>query len=145
MSEYKLKSYVHAVELDGKGHQTGRAQQFGPDDDLSAPENEWALAAISNPDVWDGDAPPRREAPAPESEADQLRARIAEMQVELAAARGGDQGRGSAPAAEPDRYDGMTAAQLGDELGKRDLPRSGSKPELVARLRADDRAKADQK
>ena len=46
MGGRKLNTYVHVVELDGEG----RSATFGPADDLP----EWAIAAISNPDVWDG-------------------------------------------------------------------------------------------
>jgi hypothetical protein len=35
-------------------------------------------------------------------------------------------------------YDSMTVAQLSDELGKRGLPTSGSKADLVTRLREND-------
>jgi hypothetical protein len=48
----KLNTYVHAVERNDKGEVTNSAV-FGPDDDLSKPENAWATKAISNPDVWD--------------------------------------------------------------------------------------------
>ena len=49
----KLNTFVHVVELDSEGRQTGRAAVFGPDDDLPG----WAVKAITTPDVWDGDAP----------------------------------------------------------------------------------------
>jgi hypothetical protein len=84
MSDYKLKTYVHAVELDSDGKQTGRAKTLGPDDDLSASENKWALAAISNPDVWEGEAPPRADPPPalrPDDELARLRARVAELEA----------------------------------------------------------------
>jgi hypothetical protein len=51
----RLNTYVHAVELDDKGQQTGRQGSFGPDDDLSKPENAWVAKAITAPGVWDGD------------------------------------------------------------------------------------------
>jgi hypothetical protein len=96
MGDFKLKAHVHAVEVDSAGKQTGRAQTFGPDDDLSSSENEWALAAISNPDVWDGDAPTRREPPAAltaeDEEKARMRARIAELEAELAAGSAGSTG-----------------------------------------------------
>lgn len=88
MGDYKLNTHVHAVEVDAAGVRTGREGVFGPDSDLSTPENEWALAAISNPDVWaDGKVPDRKPAP-PAHEDDEvakLRARIAELEAEKAA------------------------------------------------------------
>lgn len=39
---------------------------------------------------------------------------------------------------EEDEYSEMTVAELQDELEKRDLPKSGKKAELAARLREDD-------
>lgn len=50
----KLTTHVHVVERDDKGNTT-RAQTFGPSDDVP----DWAVAAITNPDVWDGDPPSR--------------------------------------------------------------------------------------
>lgn len=47
----KLNTYVHAVERNDKGEITNQGQ-FGPDDDLSKPENAWVEKAITNPDVW---------------------------------------------------------------------------------------------
>lgn len=57
----KLNTYVHAVERDDKGNTTQSAV-FGPDDDVPS----WAQKAITNPDVWDGEAdePTTLEAPA---------------------------------------------------------------------------------
>lgn len=53
-----LNTYVHAVERDEQGN-PGRSQQFGPGDQVP----DWARAAITNPDVWDGedDAPRQAE------------------------------------------------------------------------------------
>ena len=50
----KLKTYVHVVERDDKGNQTNSGT-FGPDDDLSKPENSWVEKAITNSDVWKDD------------------------------------------------------------------------------------------
>lgn len=46
----------------------------------------------------------------------------------------------SAPTEEDseDSYDDMTVAELQDELENRELPKSGKKAELIARLRGDD-------
>lgn len=44
----RLNTFVHVVELDADGKATGQAAVFGPDDDLP----DWAVAAITNPDVW---------------------------------------------------------------------------------------------
>jgi hypothetical protein len=49
----KLKTFVTAHERDDKGELTGVSGTFGPDDDLSKPENSWVEKAITNPDVWD--------------------------------------------------------------------------------------------
>lgn len=49
----KLNTYVHAVERNDKGEITNQGV-FGPDDDLSKPENAWVENAITNPDVWEG-------------------------------------------------------------------------------------------
>lgn len=91
MSDYKLTAFVHAVEVDSEGKRTGREQVFGPDDDLSTPKNEWALAAITNKDVWADGRVPEREAPAPaeDPEVARLKARIAELEQAQAAAQTG--------------------------------------------------------
>jgi hypothetical protein len=47
----KLNTYVHATATGPDGVQLSGT--FGPADDLP----DWAAAAISNPDVWDGDPP----------------------------------------------------------------------------------------
>lgn len=44
----KLNTFVHVVEINKDGSH-GRAGMFGPTDGLP----EWAVTAISNPDVWD--------------------------------------------------------------------------------------------
>lgn len=91
MSDYKLSTFVHAVEFDSEGKRTGREQVFGPDSDLSG-DNEWALAAITNKDVWVDGRAPEREAPEPveDPEVAKLRARIAELER----AAGRDSGAG---------------------------------------------------
>lgn len=48
----KLNTYVHAVARDDKGNVTNTGT-FGPDDDLSKPENAWVADAVTNPDVWE--------------------------------------------------------------------------------------------
>jgi hypothetical protein len=86
MSDYRLNTSVHAVELDANGALTGREAVFGPDSDINAPENEWALAAITNPDVWEGEAPPKQDPPAAaeSGEVAALKARIAQLEAEKA-------------------------------------------------------------
>lgn len=51
----KLKTFVHVVDRDDRGNELHNAT-FGPDDTLP----EWAVKAITNPDVWadDGDEEP---------------------------------------------------------------------------------------
>jgi hypothetical protein len=51
----KLNTYVHVVEVDDDGMQTGKAGTFGPADELP----DWAAKAITNPDVWADDDSPR--------------------------------------------------------------------------------------
>lgn len=50
---YKLNTFVHVDEGHEEGRR-GRTAWFGPDDELP----DWAVKAIANPDVWDGDVPP---------------------------------------------------------------------------------------
>lgn len=54
----KLNTYVHATATGPDGVQLSGT--FGPGDDLP----DWAAAAITNPDVWDGDPPARPAEPA---------------------------------------------------------------------------------
>ncbi|WP_410633368.1 hypothetical protein [Amycolatopsis sp. cmx-4-83] len=61
----RLNTFVHVVAVDAGGAQ--QAGTFGPPDELPA----WAAAAITNPDVWDGDPPaadPEPAAPAGEGD-----------------------------------------------------------------------------
>lgn len=94
MNDYRLNTHVHAVEYDDKGARTGREQVFGPGDNMAAADNEWALAAISNPDVWaEGKAPKVRPAPpAHQDEVAALKVRIAELEAEKAGAGQADAG-----------------------------------------------------
>lgn len=46
----KLNTYVHAHAVDKDGNV--QSQVFGPDDDVPF----WAQRAITNPDVWEGEA-----------------------------------------------------------------------------------------
>ena len=65
----KLATYVHVVERDDEGNTTNQGV-FGPEDDLSKPENAWVEKAITNPDVWQeaGDEPDKAaDAPAAKS------------------------------------------------------------------------------
>jgi hypothetical protein len=41
---------------------------------------------------------------------------------------------------EPEGYEAWTKEDLQDELAKRDLPKTGNKPELIERLEQDDAA-----
>jgi hypothetical protein len=54
----RLNTFVHVVSTDSDGAQ--QSGTFGPADDLP----DWAAAAITNPDVWDGE-PPAAAAPEP--------------------------------------------------------------------------------
>lgn len=56
----RLNTHVHVVELDEKGN-TVRSGVFGPDDEVP----DWAVAAITNPDVWADDPPAPVAATAP--------------------------------------------------------------------------------
>lgn len=53
----KLNTFVHVVAIAEDGSQ--QAGTFGPADDLPG----WAAAAITNPDVWDGEPPAAEPAP----------------------------------------------------------------------------------
>lgn len=55
---------------------------------------------------------------------------------------GGESGTSPGSADQPDPYAGWTKEDLQDELADRELPVSGNKPELLARLRENDAAKA---
>lgn len=127
---YRLNTYVHAAELDSAGRPTGRAGNFGPNDALP----DWALAVITNPDVWAGDKPPARqpvvaaEKPDPAEELERLRAWVAELE-KVQAPAGGEPEPG---------YGEMKLEELRAELKNRELPTSGNKDELVERLFADD-------
>lgn len=54
----KLNTFVHVVAIDADGAQ--QAGTFGPADELPG----WAAAAITNPDVWDGEPPAAEPVPA---------------------------------------------------------------------------------
>jgi MoxR-like ATPase len=53
-------------------------------------------------------------------------------------ARAEMQAQGQPSEEEPSTYQDSTVAELKDELAERDLPRSGKKEDLVARLEEDD-------
>jgi hypothetical protein len=55
----KLNTHVHVVERDDQGNVTNSGT-FGPNDDLSRPENAWVEKAITNPDVWEQGSDPER-------------------------------------------------------------------------------------
>ncbi|WP_328339529.1 hypothetical protein [Micromonospora sp. NBC_00421] len=82
MGAPRLSTYVHVVEMvtNDEGKQVpGRSGVFGPGDSLP----DWAVAAISNPDVWDGDPPPRLEPTTPAESREQKRARLLAQLAEL--------------------------------------------------------------
>jgi hypothetical protein len=58
----RLNTFVHVVSQGEDGGQL--SGMFGPADDLP----DWAAAAITNPDVWDGDPPEPAREPAEEKE-----------------------------------------------------------------------------
>lgn len=136
MSNYRLNTYVHAVELNDKAERTGREQVFGPDDDLSTPENDWALAAITNDAVWaDGNVPPRKQAP-PAADSDEvalLKARIAELENAQAAT-----GQGDGPKPPPRSGPGSGAAEWREYAAAVDVevPADADRPAVIAALDA---------
>lgn len=126
MSAPKLASYVHVQDADGK------MQVFGPDDRVP----DWAARKITNPRAWEGGKAPVAEDPA--AKVERLRRELAAAEAEAEPAAGDEQGDGGT---EP--YDGMKADELRAELAKRELPTSGTKPELIERLLADEARKAE--
>jgi hypothetical protein len=101
---------------------------------------DWADGLVGDHLLSDAPAPKARE----DDENARLRARIAELEEAQRRTEAAEaQRRAEAATPAKDGYDGMTAAQLGDELADRKLAKSGSRPELIARLRADDQTKAD--
>jgi hypothetical protein len=60
----RLNTFVHVVSTDADG--TQQSGTFGPADDLP----DWAAAAITNPDVWDGEPPAAAPEPATPTAAD---------------------------------------------------------------------------
>lgn len=54
MGAPRLNGYVHVVDSSPEGLEVGRQATFGPDDVLP----DWAVASISNPDVWADGRPP---------------------------------------------------------------------------------------
>ncbi len=75
----KLNTYVHAHAVDDKGNV--QSQVFGPDDEVPS----WAQKAITNPDVWDGEAdePSVLEAPAGNASRDKWAAYAEQEGVEV--------------------------------------------------------------
>lgn len=78
----KLNTYVHAHAVDDKGNV--QSQVFGPDDDVPA----WARRAITNPDVWEGEAdeaeePEVLERPAGNASREKWAAYAAQARVEV--------------------------------------------------------------
>jgi hypothetical protein len=132
----KLKTYVHVVELDDKGNPTSRQDTFGPDDHVP----DWALASITNPDVWDeppseipewpsaggrGDAEQRataaeQRADAAEAELEKLRQQIGASEQVAEPPRGG-------PGSGADAWRTFLTGQ-----GVEDLPDNASREDLVA-------------
>ncbi|MFI2664875.1 hypothetical protein [Micromonospora carbonacea] len=92
MGALRLSAFVHVLEMvtDDQGKQSpGRSGVFGPGDSLP----DWAVAAISNPDVWDGDPPPRPERTSGGESREQKRARLLAQLAEL----DGDEPGGNGP------------------------------------------------
>lgn len=97
MGAPRLSTFVHVVEMvtnDQGKQEPGRSGVFGPGDSLP----DWAVAAISNPDVWDGDPPARPESSASGESREQKRARLLAQLAELGdddGADGGGSGKGT--------------------------------------------------
>jgi hypothetical protein len=133
----KLNTNVHVVEIDGEGRQG----TFGPKDRLP----DWAVAAISNPDVWEeppagGVARPpaagsvsdaETRATAAEQRAEDAEAELGKLRQQLAAAQGG-----SSEVAEPPRGgpgSGVDAwRKFLTDQGVGDLPADASREDLIA-------------
>ena len=63
---WKLRTHVHVVERDSDGGLTGRSGTFGPGDEVP----DWAVVAITNPDVWESQGSRSTLPPAPDSTPD---------------------------------------------------------------------------
>lgn len=119
--------YVGNVVAFGEGHPV-------PKSTVENPEHAWIRDKV------------RRTAPPPQigtDRTDQLRARVEEIRqeqeaidAELAAA--------AEAAKEPEPYKSMTVVDMQAELRRRELPVSGKRADLIARLVADDEAPADE-
>ncbi len=151
MTGWRLKTYVHAVEVDSAGIPTGRAGGFGPDDQVP----DWAVVAITNPDVWESEGS-RESLPArpdaqhqaggrqPAADAGQimaLRSRIAELEAHIAtleAERGGDSKKTDTAQVPPMRGPGSSAAEWRAYAGKVgvDVADDASRDDVVAALEA---------
>ncbi len=128
MSDPKLATYVHVADKSGKMH------VFGPDDEVP----DWAVRKITNPRAWEGGEAPVAEEPT--AKVERLRAELAAAEVEADDAAKEDDHAGDGEAGP---YAGKKADELRAELAKRELPTSGTKPELIERLLADEARKSE--
>jgi hypothetical protein len=85
-----------------------------------------------------------RNMPIPGEEGDEARAQVIQTSPETSGPAGTEVKPEDAPALSPGEYDDATNAQLQTELGRRELPKSGNKDELLARLREDDASREGQ-
>lgn len=140
MGNPRLSTFVHVVEMvtnDQGKQEPGRDGMFGPGDSLP----DWAVAAISNPDVWDGDPPPRTEASAPGESREQKRARLLAQLAELGdddGAGGGDSGQGGQDGPPPrgGAGSGAPAWRVYAERNGVEVADGASRDEIVAALDA---------
>jgi hypothetical protein len=137
----KLNTNVHVVELDEDGNPTGQQATFGPDDELP----DWAVASISNPDVWaerprHGVARPPATGSAPsagqrvaeaEKRAADAEAELEQLRQQLAAAQGGSNDVSEPPRGGPGS--GVEAwRNFLTEQGVEDLPADATGKDLMA-------------
>ncbi|MGW1059348.1 hypothetical protein [Micromonospora rubida] len=143
MGAPRLSTFVHVVEMvtDDNGKQTpGRSGSFGPDELLP----DWAVTAISNPDVWDGDPPPRPKptavatkvpAESPADERARLLARLAELGEAGDPDSGGSDGEDNPP---PKSGPGSGAPRWREYAARHEVevPADASREAVVAELDA---------
>jgi hypothetical protein len=133
VSRPQLATYVHVADENDTMH------VFGPDDDMSKPENQWAVGKIVNPKAWvGGKAPDAGESP--DEERARLLARLAELdnagkQADAGSRSTGDgQAEGDGPP--PKGGDGSGAPAWREYAARNgvEVPADASRADIIAAL-----------